>query len=298
MTLQVHTLAPVVHASNQIHQITRLALSPGVERLLAGGNGQVNPGFVGIAGLQPELSFTTTALKVALAALGDIDGVPVAGSNLDFYFQKVLAGGKRAGATSHIKGTVVAGIIVPTTITIPQGQPATIDYRCVMISADGDAAPMAWATAQSLPTETPASEIYVLGGASLNGTDIDGVDTVTINLGIGLWVDGGSGKPYKTHVGISQQQPTIMISGRSIDPIATWDLDGQAQDASDSVITASALVEGGMVSGAADVTFTVDDGLMHYDDVSGSDGERLGGQITLVPTYDGTANIIAVGGLV
>ena len=74
----------------------------------------------------------------------------------------------------------------------------------------GSAAPVSFAGAQSLETE-PAGEIYTLGGVSLNGADIDTVQNVTIDFGIDVWVDGGSGLTYPTHCAIANRQPTISI---------------------------------------------------------------------------------------
>ena len=298
MALTVHTISSFVHGSNVINQILSAGFSPNLVQLLEGGSGLVDAGYSGVVGSAPELAFSTSAIKTALADLGGIDGIAIAASNGIFYFQKTTSGGLRAGATSHVKATIVQGIMVPQSLTIPHQGKATLSYRVVMTSADGAAAPVAFLDSQSLDAGiVTAAELYVLGSVEVNGVTLEGVSQVVINFGVGVWIDGGSGLVYPTHCGVSQRRPTIAIQTRDIATSVGWGLLGQAQNNTDSVVTLTGLTNGGSLNGSDQITATIDAGRMHYTDLSGVDGERMAGQITITPTSDGTNAIIALGGL-
>jgi len=301
--MDIYTIAAIKHASTVIKGIQNQSLNPQVAAILLSGSGEVDAGFAAIGEIRPELGFGTTAIKTALANLGGIDGIPIAASNFDFWLQKTVTGALRAGATAHIKCTPVAGIVVPGAISMPSGGQASMTYNAVFISADGTASPMAVAASQSLDaSQGPADEAWTFGGVSLNGTALAGVDNVSIDFGITLWVTAGDGKVYPIHVCIASRRPVITISTKDIGAFSTWGvsgsnwLEGQVQSDSDSVITLSDMTEGG-VRGSSPITFTVDAGMMFFNAITGQHGERLGGQVTLLPTWDGTADVIAITGL-
>ena len=298
MALTIHTISGVKYSTTNINQITNANFTPNLVQLLEGGSGLVEAGFIAVPGAAPEFAFSTTAVKTALATLGDVDGIGFSSSELIWFFQKVTDGGLRAGASSHIKATAAKGLIVPLTLTIPHQGKAVITYRVILISADGTTAPIAFTASQSLDAGiVVGNEVYVLGGVSLNNSDLDGVSSVTIDFGLGVWIDGGSGLYYPTHSGISVRRPSITIQTKYIDAFVSWSLDGQAVDSNDCIVTITGLTEGGGLNGSDQVTFTVDEGHMFYSALGGSDGERVAGQVILTPTYDGTNETIVVGGL-
>lgn len=301
--MDIYTIAAIKHATTVIKGIQSQSLNPQVAAILLSGSGEVDAGFSAIGEIRPEMGFGTTAIKTALANLGGINGIAIAASNMDFWLQKTVAGGLRAGITSHIKCTPVAGIVVPGAISMPSGRQASMTYRAVFISADGTASPIAVVANASLDaSQGPADEAWTFGGASLNGSALAGVDDVTLDFGISLWVTASDGKVYPIHVCIANRRPVVTISTRDIGAFQSWGaagsnwLEGQVQSASDSVITLSDMTEGG-VRGSSPITFTVDAGMMFFNTIAGQHGERLGGQVTLLPTWDGTADVIVMSGL-
>ena len=302
--MDVYTIAAIKHATTVIKGIQNYTLNPQVAAILLSGSGGVDAGFSAIGEIRPELGFETTAIKTALANLGGINGIPIAASNFDFWLQKTITGALRAGATSHIKCTPVAGIVVPGVISMPSGRQASISYRAGFISADGVASPIAVTASQSLDAgQGPADEAWTFGGVAVNGSALAGVDDVTLDFGIELWVTTADGKVYPIHVCIASRRPVITISTKDLGAFQTWGvsgsnwLEGQVQSESDSVITLSDMTEGG-VRGSSPITFTIDAGMMFFNAITGQDGERLGGQVTLIPTWDGTADVIVMSGLV
>ncbi|AQT69966.1 hypothetical protein STSP2_03166 [Anaerohalosphaera lusitana] len=302
MSYTMHTLAGVKYDTTLIKGITAQTFSQQLVELLEGGNGSVDNGFSAVAGADPQLTFTTTAIKTALATLGDIDGKAIAASNFVMWFQAVTNGGTREGATSHIKGTAVQGLIIPQTLTLPHRGKATLQYLCIFVSSDGSTAPIAFTGSQSLDTgEGAADELYTLGACEINGTAVEAVQQAVIDFGITPWTEGGSGDKYRSFAAIGTRQPTITLETSQIGNITSdnWGILGAAQDeteGSESVINAAALTNGGTLAGT-NVSFTVNRGRIQLEPISGSSGQRLGTSIKITPIYDGSNDVIAVGGL-
>lgn len=297
MAHTLYTISSVKTGSTVINQIESSSYNHNLAQILLTGSGNLSPGFVAFAGAVPELTFSTTAIKASLNAFvtasNPMDGIAISASSFLFYLQQVKHTGTRYGATSHIKATAVAGMVIPVSLDIPHQGPAMLNYRAVFTSADGSAAPLAFAGSQDLDASiAAAAEAYVLGGVSLNGSTLDGVSNVSFNFGNQVIVDGGTGLTYPTFVGIMSRRPSVSISTNDLDDFVSWGIFGQAQDAADSVITLTGLDNGGTLDGADQITLTIDAGVMNYDGFTGSDGSKAGGTVTITPTYDGTNEIV------
>ncbi len=291
-----YTISAVKHDTTLIKGVQNLGLTTGLQQILSSGSGAVDPAFVSVGRSQPEITFDATAVKTALANLGGIDGISL--TNLIFFFQQMVAGGKRAGALSHTKVTATSGIIIPTRIDAPvlPGE-ATISYRTVPISADGDASPLAILADQSLEAnQDQVSEVYVLGPVEINGVALDGVESWTLDFGITLEIVTANGHIYPTFTGIMSRAPFFTARTFDVDTFESWDIDGVAQGESDSTIQLLDQAEGG-ARGSSPIIFTIDAGMAHFEDITGRHGQRVGGSVRITPTSDGVADIIAVSGI-
>jgi len=292
-----YTISAIKHATTVINGITDYSLASGVQQLILSGSGEVDPGFVGLGKINPRFTWTTTQIKTALANLGGIAGIVIATSNFNFWLQKITEAVSRAGNV-HEKIAVIQGLLIPQTLTVNDGGLATISYLTIPTSADGTTSPFSRTGTQALDdNQGEATEAYTLGEITLNGAALDGVQSMTLNFGLAVDISGG--KMYPTDVAIVKRNPSITINCLDIDETfaaAGWGLVGQAQDASDSVINLDDVLEGG-IRGTTPITITIDEGNMHFENITGSDGGRLGTAITLTPTYDGTAAILALGGI-
>lgn len=291
-----YTISAYKHASTLIKGIQNSDLNLNMQQILSSGSGAVDPSFVSVGTLQPEAAFDTTAIKAALAGLGGINGVAL--SSDVFYFQKMVAGGTRAGATSHTKVTMASGIIIPTRINAAAlpGE-STIGYRVVPISADGAAAPLAILASQSLENaQDVVTEVYVLGPVEVNGLALDGVESWTLDFNITLEIIRHSGHIYPTFVGIMTRQPVITIQTSDVDAFVSWDVDGVVQGATDSTVKLLDQVAGGM-RGSAPITLSVDAGMIHFQSIGGRHGQLVKGPAAMTPIRDGTDEIIAISGI-
>lgn len=290
-----YTISAYKHNATLIKNIQGYSLSAGLAKILSGGSGAVDPAFVSVGEIRPEFTFDTTAIKSALAGIGGISGDVL--TNDTFYFQKMLAGGLRGGASLHHKGVMATGLIIPVRIRAVQGQQAVISYRVIPTSADGSATPIAFTALQSLEAaQDIITEIYTMGPVTLNGVALEGVSEWTIDLGITIWDNIVDGKVYRKECGILTRNPVITITSFDVGTMAGWDLDGIAQGATDSTLQLLDQVDAG-VRGVAPITFSLDAGIAHYEAINGSQGQQLGGSVIFQPVYDGTNAIIAIAGI-
>ena len=299
MAFTQHTISSVKHGSTVINGIASSGFSPGLVELALNGSGKVDVGFVAALGAAPELSFSTTAVSSALALFqtgsNPLNGIAITGSNFLFYYEKIANQGTRSAGSTHVKATVAEGMVIPMSIEASHYGAAMASYRVVCTSADGTTAPIAFAASQALDAGIAnAAELFTLGSVAVNGTTLDGVASVSINFGNNVEVSGGDGNPYPEFVAITTRRPSITFSTTNLDDFVSWGLLGAAQGASDSVVTLQSVSNDGTLTGSGDKTFTVDAGRISYRDLSGADGSRIGGSVTITPRYDGTNEVIVI----
>jgi len=290
----VHTLyAVAVTALDLCDQIQRFRVNTAIEKWLLAGDGAVDPTFVAVARQQPAIEFSSTKVATILTNCG-VSGLQLTtGAELTAFFQKVAEGGTRAGVTSHLKLVINEGILIPQQIVAGNDQPATISLLAVA-SYNGTNDPIVLTASQTLAGTPVVSEAFVAGPVTINGSTIHGVQSITINFGIRLWQLSGDGLVWPTFVAIAERRPSISIVTPDPLNLNTFGLAGIAQSATNSVVYLREVAEGGTRgAGGADISFTIDEGHISIEEVTGNQGEFLGTQILISPTWDG-ANAIFV----
>ena len=293
--MNIYTLGAYKFSSTLFKGIQDSSINANMQQIIMAASGAVSPSFVGVGRLQPQVSFTSTAVKTILAALG-IDGAAMASDKM--FLQQMLADGTRAGASLHFCATMANGLIIPVSLSAPAlPAPATISCMATPRSADGSASPIALSAITSLEaTQDFDTECYVLGAVTLNGTELEGVDTWTLNFGLTPEIVWGSGHVYPTFTGVMSITPSFTVSTFDIAKFVAWTEIGTPQGATDSTVVLQDQAESG-VRGSSPITFSIDAGMAHFNTVSAGQGGRAVGQVTITPIADGTADIIAVTGL-
>lgn len=294
-------MARMNHATTPVDldQIESSRLDPNITAILLSGTGQVNATFGAVNMCSPVIGMTISDLKTVLDTLG-INGVRIAAAatytSMDVYLLQLDEGGTRKGASSHMKVSVTEGLLVPRTIRATQGGgPATIDADLVC-TYDGTNAPVTFLASQTLPATAAADIGFVLGPVSVNGTALSGVQSVTVDFGNALIVQGGDGDAYPTFVALLTQRPMISVTTSKASYIATAGIYGVAQTATDSTIYFRKLTAGG--TRVADATaehikISVDQGRIEPVSTTYGAGAIAQG-FNIIPEYDGTAAILAI----
>lgn len=283
-----------------LDQISDWAMDTRINNILLGADGMVDPSYVAVMSQSPSAAFTTSALATVLAKCG-ISGLAIAADadeyGADLYLQKLAEGATRASGSSHIRLRAAKGILVPRSLSAAQGAGvATLGLELIP-TWNGSADPLVIATSQALAGTPSVGEAFTVGPVSINGAQVEGIQSITVDFGITLETLGSDGGVWPTFVCIRERRPTFRIETTDAGVINTFGLTGAAQGGTDSVIYLRKMAEGG--TRVADVTaehisFTIDEGHIACGPLRASHPGRIGAELIITPTYDGTDPIIAI----
>ena len=291
----VYTIAGMQSGSTVFKDIRSQTLNPQLTTYLLGSSGTGYRTFVGVGQISPIIDFTSGDVKTLLASMTNQIALAIS-SNFYIWFQKMTEGGLRSSGSTHYKGTIAEGMMIPVNLRMRDGADAELSCQIIMTSSDGSSSPLTLAGSQALVSSAGAASGWTLGPVSLNGTTLEGVEEVSIDFGIRPVVLGASGLVYHTFVGVMEIDPTIRITAAGIDEFLTWGLAGTAQSATDSTIQIQDIAEGG-VRGTSPITCSIDEGIMYADGITSQDGQPTRQSIVIKPTYDGVALPLAWTGL-
>jgi hypothetical protein len=282
-----------------LDQVQSFGISTGLQRIVQRGDGAVDPTYVAIMSQRPVLAFSTTAIATALAACG-INGAVIDADGsypgIVCWFQKMAEGGTRASGSSHLKMTGAEGLLVPRSLGAGQDSVAAIRYEAVL-TFDGTLDPVVVAASQALSGTPSVGELFTVGPVNINGTALEGIQSIEVEFGIGLKVASGDGNVWPTYCAIMSRDPSIRIRTTDADAIATFGASGTAQGATDSVVFFRKLAEGGRRvadGGGEHVSVSVAEGIVTVENEEVSQDGIVSADIVITPTFDGTAPILVI----
>lgn len=299
----LYTLAQIdidtAAVAGTIDQIISQEYSGNLARIIAAGDGAVDPNFVALGGAEPMFGFATTGIAKALALCG-ISGLRIDDDTddpgLTAFFQNITTAGLRGGAGTHTTITCADGLLIPTSIQAGLDDLATMNLAC-HAAWDGMLEPFVLAGSASLIGTPSVSEGFVVGPASINGAALNGVLDFTFNFGLEIKKHRADGEVYPRRIWIGARNPSISVTVEGIDILASLGIDGAVQGATDSVFYLRKVEKGGtrVANATAEhISFTLDDGRVDVESVGGGQGETQTEKLTFTPAYDGLAAIVVI----
>lgn len=287
-----------VGASGSIGQIQSQALDPGIKHMINGGSGVIDSHFAAILKQAPKADFSTRAIGSALGLIG-IDGLALtAAAPLTLYMEKREQGGlKASGLTPHSNAVIDGGMVFPKSLECSHQGFATISYSAIAADVAGDGSnPLTVTEGVDLAGTPHVDEGYTLAPVLIGATEIDGVQKVDIDFGIGVKTSGGGGSVFPQFVSITKRQPVITFTTKDI-------AIKSAVSESGTNLSAGAMVQlrtcaKNSVPAATGITFGAGAGIAYLTKLDGEDGEDGDDQafgVTIVPTISGSDAIIVVG---
>ncbi len=282
-----------------LDQVQNFECSPAIAKTVQASDGAVDPTYVAVMSQSPRITFGSTALATILGSCGisgaviDADGTY---PGLVCWFQKMAEGGVRASGSNHLKLTAKEGILVPRSISAGMDGPATMTLEAVL-TYDGTNDPIVIADSQALSGSPAVGELFTVGPVSINGTTLEGIQSIEIDFGIQVTVQGGDGQVWPTYCAIMSRGPSIRVRTTDVSSLSTFGLTGTAQGATDSVVYLRKVDEGGtrVADGTAQhLSFTVDEGHISVEGANVSQDGAAMADVTITPTYDGTAAIMVI----
>jgi len=295
--MDLHTIYAVDFDGTLIDQVVSQDITPNIEPILASGDGQVYPSFSAAGSISPRVTFSTTAVLTALTAVG-VTGVAVAADALvTMYLQKYAEGGLRAGATSHLKMVASKGLLVPRRLSASMDG-VTMEYELITVF-DGTNAPIILTADQSLAGSPSTGELFVVGPVKINDVQLEGIQAIELDFGIGEIVRISDGQVYPTYVAIGSIAPTLTIETTEALALNTFGVDGTAQGATASEFYLRAVSPGGtrVINATAShikIVNTASKGRISAEAVRGVHGDVVGTSIVIALTSSGTAHPLTI----
>ncbi len=292
----------LAHATTPIYigQMESSAVAPNVADLLLAGAGQADASFGAIGEVKPVCSFTTSQLKTVLDVCG-IDGLQIDAAatytDVEIYLQQLEEGGVRKSGSAHLMMAVNKGILIPRTINATQGPGAATIACDLLCTYDGTNDPIAVSSSVALPSVAAATEAFTLGPVDLNGTDVDGVQSVTVDFGITEINLSGDGDVYATFAAITDRRPRINLTTNKATFLTTTGISGTAVDVNNCTVFLRKVTEGGKrVADATEehIAIAADEGVVYPDSTTYSQGDVVAQGFIVVPTYDGSNAVLAI----
>ena len=286
-------LSVVETSAGIINQIESVNLDSGVEQLINSYDGQHLPTAAYVLTQKPRMTFSSTAIARALGFVNLLTGYPL--TSADFNFQPAVNGGTRDTADCTVL-SATSGLLCVESIEASEGRLASISLMAYPTSADGIVAPLGTATAGSLPAAVTTRQGYTVGPAVINGTLLEGIRSLRLNMNIQVQQVTYDGYAYPQLAYILEIKPVFTLRTANVETIDALGFFA-AQGLTDSVLHLSRLTENGIRAAnatASHISFTLDDGLIVNRGATGQHNQPAEAEFEFHPVYDGTAALVVV----
>ena len=293
-----HTLYGVTIHTTVLGGITAQNLNLGLQVRSEARSGEPYVRYQAVVGRAPTAGFTTEAVAAALGVCGVLGYDISDGDGLILTAQKADGGGTRAAGSVHRKYTMVAGLLVPTTLECAHGGDASISYQASVTSADGSTDPCTETDSQALPAGMTDAERFTLGAVTVGAVSLPEVKNVSINFGLNVRVEGAGGDQFPTFVWIDTVAPSITIRGLDIEWLKSSNIPRAgkaATHANTTIYLRKRALGGSFTADATEEHIKISAcGLAWVDDPFSDDGEGAEASVTIQPKYDGTNTPILI----
>lgn len=182
---------------------------------------------------QPQIRVTTPEIDTVLAA------VPVNGyatTNDSYLYQKLATatGTVARATTSHTRHVLSAVTTYWTTVNLQHNQESTLELMVVPVW-DGSADIIAPSGSVALTGNLACNPRYGAGPVSINGTAINGIQSIEWSSGAQVQILGASSEVWPTSVSIQRVAPMCRIVTTDIQ-LATIGIAGTALDETNGLI--------------------------------------------------------------
>lgn len=206
--LQFATVATPGTPTATFSTIQNQDIKGGAEWFTVAPAGHPAPLFGAISKVRPEISFTTPQIDTVITALTTW-GASISAKT----YQKLSSGVApyaRASTTSF-KHTIANALAFWSNITLPMTGEATAQVM-VRPVYDGSNSPIAFAGSSALPSGVlVATNEFAAGPVEINGTELDGIQSITINSGTQFTSKGDASSVYDTYGNLAVGECIVTI---------------------------------------------------------------------------------------
>ena len=179
-----------------------------------------------------------------------------------------------ADSSLHNKRTIANGMFTPSGIEVASPDDLAIITAEIQAIQSGAVAPVTFNETADLPAGVypTVDATFGMGKVDLNGTELDGKQSMNISFENPMTPDKGDNDIYPTHVSIEDINPVISIVTRHADLTSVLTEDGAFYTASQVIVYLQKRAEGGSfvaVGTAEHVKMTIGKCFVIWDDLAG-----------------------------
>lgn len=200
----------VMPSSVEFSQISSSRIDAGIESMLEYPAGHPHPMFRANLRQRPRVEFVTPELDVLLGAIG-VGGASV-GTNTDCFLKAGTQTGSTARAsTAHTRLRIASSFAYWSQIRLTHNGKSEATVM-VMPVYDGTNNPIVIAGGSvALSGNLGAGTFFGAGPLYINGTEVVGVQSITIDSGMKLIQAGDASNVWDTFIGVEQTAPSVTV---------------------------------------------------------------------------------------
>jgi len=220
-----------------LSELTDLSPTSGIDELVGRASGHPDPLFLAARKINPGIAFESPSVAQVLTACGATFAADLSGGNTDLHYKKGANLGVRlADATAgHQRFRMASGMMFWEEISATHQQDAVIRAR-IIPTYNGSVAPIVPAGGLALAGTAAAGSFYTLGPIFINGTELNGIESMRLTLGAQVMELSSGGDVYTTFAGIGQREPVLEITSLETGAWVTYGLNGTALNGSSGVV--------------------------------------------------------------
>lgn len=225
MALTAHKLAVCDYDDVDFHGIREESVDLGLNPSWGGGSGDAYATMISLLGARPSLAISTTDLKTFIDKVGLYYATVTAGAVFTSYWTKTSDGGANDAGSVHEKRVINKGLLAVSQIEADDEDIARLGFG-VFATYDGTNDPIALSANSALGAAGNVTTRFTLGPVELMGTQLEGVQGVTITPGVTVDARRADGFKWPRHS--SCRVSGTMIEIRTLDAAAqrTFGIDG------------------------------------------------------------------------
>jgi hypothetical protein len=227
--------AGIKSGGTYVHSVRTQQLDRMLEELTEFAAGDWAPSFTGSKSGAPEFQTEATDVAAVLGLMTD-EGLTadLSGTNVDLFFRQAKPHALRyaEAATEHMVYRLTSNAMAYwTQIQANQNDEARINMTvCAMF--DGAQAPLIQLPGQGIDVSALIANLYTLGPVSVNGTDVPGIQSLSIQSNLEIEKVYENGSEYPTLLVARQARPVIRIESLDLE-----ELDGIVTEVEGELVT-------------------------------------------------------------
>jgi len=201
-----------------INEIESTGDDAGVKLLELAAGSEVDRMFVAANSIEPKFKLDTYDLSVAttIGMSGALINCGSSAPGFSAWGRYFLTGGVPVAIATadHILMNITDGMIVPASMRASHGSPGKLSLMVHAIlgttASYSGATPIVFTNASAITAgATATAKAYTVGPVKYDSNFLQGIQDISVNFGIDVWVKGSDGNPYPSFVGIDYRAASI-----------------------------------------------------------------------------------------